>query len=82
MLNQLNGYSWLYLTYNPADEINGDYTREQLIEMNEHFVAALEAAFHSGQEHRNSASAEFRGIRKGSAGLARQRARELVAAAT
>jgi hypothetical protein len=75
----LNG--WSYLTYNPEDE-HGTWTREQLIEMDERFVAALEEAFSSGSECRNSASAEFRGARKGSAGLARQRARELVAAST
>jgi hypothetical protein len=75
----LNG--WSYLTYNPEDEPNGNWCREELEAMDARFVAALEVAFHSGQEQRNSASAEFRGVRKGSAGLARQRARQLVEAA-
>jgi hypothetical protein len=74
----LNG--WSYLTYDPEDE-HGTWTHDQFIEMDERFVAALEAAFSSGSECRNSASAEFRGVRKGSAGLARQRARQMVEAA-
>jgi hypothetical protein len=81
MLNQLNGYSWPYLTYNPEDE-HGTWTREQLIEMDARFVAALEQAFRSGQERRESAAAEVGGIKNGPIALARQRTRELVTEAT
>jgi len=77
-----NGHAWPYLTYDPNDDLDGIWTREQLEEMNERFVAALEVAFQLGQEHRSSASAEFGGIKNGPAGLARQRARELVASST
>jgi hypothetical protein len=73
MLNSLNGHSWPYLTYDPNDDRDGFWTREQLEEMNERFVAALEVAFQLGQECRSSASAEFGGISNGSAALARQR---------
>jgi hypothetical protein len=71
-----NGHAWPYLTYNPDDELDGIWTREQLVEMDARFVAALEEAFRSGQQHRNSAGAEIGGISNGSPALARQRARE------
>jgi hypothetical protein len=74
----LNG--WSYLTYNPEDE-HGTWTYEQLEEMNNRFVAALEQAFRSGQERRKSAAAEVGGIKNGAAGLAQQRSRQLVEAA-
>jgi hypothetical protein len=71
---------WSYLTYNPEDE-HGTWTYEQLVEMNERFSGALETAFQSGQERRSSASAEVDGVSNGPAGLAQQRARQLVAEA-
>jgi hypothetical protein len=81
MLNQLNGHCWPYLTYDPNDTLDGTWTREQLEEMNDRFVAALEQAFQSGQECRSSASAEFSGASNGSLELARQRSRQLLEAA-
>jgi Trypsin-like peptidase domain len=71
---------WSYLTYNSEDE-HGTWTYEQLEEMNDRFVAALEQAFRSGQERRESAAAEIGGIKNGAAGLAQQRSRQLVEAA-
>ena len=52
---------------------------EPIAEMNGRFVAALEQAFCSGQEHRKSACAEFGEISNGSPALAWQRARQLTA---
>jgi hypothetical protein len=79
----LNGHAWPYFrpTFGPDDKLNGGWSREELEAMDARFVAALEVAFHSGQEQRNSAAAEFRGAKKGSAELARQRAGQLVEAA-
>jgi len=44
------------LLYDPDDECCGGWSQEQLVEMDGRFVAALERAFQSGQEHRESAA--------------------------
>jgi hypothetical protein len=75
----LNG--WSYLTYNPDEELTGGWSREELEAMDARFVAALEQAFRSGRECRNSARAKIGGMSKGSPALARQRARQLMEAA-
>jgi hypothetical protein len=41
----------------PGDELQGGWTREQLIRMDDRFVVAVEAAFRSGLESPASASA-------------------------
>jgi len=58
----------------PDDRQNGCWSREQLETMNGRFVAALEATFALGLEHRASACAEFAGVRQGSAVVACSRA--------
>jgi hypothetical protein len=65
--------------YELDNELVGDWTREQLEEMDASFAAALERAFDLGLERRGSASAEFRGASQGSAAVALQRARRLEA---
>jgi len=49
----------LPLLYDPDDGLCGCWTREQLLEMDARFTAALEAAFQSGLENRALASATF-----------------------
>jgi len=41
----------------PGDELQGGWTREQLLRMDDCFVVAVEAAFRSGRESPASASA-------------------------
>jgi len=45
-----------HILYEAGDERDGLWTREQLIEMDAHFVAALERAFELGLESRASAA--------------------------
>src|SRR5215472_7181876 len=47
----------LFVPCLPGDEVCGDYTREQLLEMNNRFVAAVEAAFAAGLESSSAARA-------------------------
>jgi hypothetical protein len=50
--------------YEPGDELQGGWTREQPLRMDDCFVVAVEAAFRSGLESPASASAvERRGVR-------------------
>jgi hypothetical protein len=44
--------------YEPDDGRYGDWSKEELEAMNSRFVAALEQAFLSGQEHRESAAGQ------------------------
>src|SRR5262249_17601336 len=46
--------------HDPADELDGSWTREQLVEMNARFAAALEQAFLQGWEHRERARREIK----------------------
>ena len=46
--------------YDPNDELDGIWTRERLLEMDAHFVAALEKAFELGLESRASASGQVK----------------------
>jgi hypothetical protein len=57
-----------------AEADPGDWTKEELEAMDARFVAALERAFRSGREHRESACAEFAGVSEGSIVLACYRA--------
>jgi hypothetical protein len=41
----------------PGDELQGGWTREQLLRMDDRYVAAVEAAIRLGLENRASASA-------------------------
>ena len=43
--------------FQPGDEQNGGWSREQLLRMRDRYVAAVEAAFRSGLESRTAASA-------------------------
>lgn len=52
---RLNGYS-----LEPGDELDGLWTREQLLEMDMRFTAALEQAFACGLESRESARREVK----------------------
>jgi len=45
------------ILFDPLDEVEGNWSREQLETMNDRFVAAMEAAFDVGLESRASASA-------------------------
>ena len=45
------------ILFDPLDEVEGNWSREQLETMNDRFVAAMEAAFDAGLESRASASA-------------------------
>jgi len=45
------------ILFDPLDEVEGNWSREQLEIMNDRFVAAMEAAFDAGLESRASASA-------------------------
>ena len=56
MLNQLNGHHWPYLTYDPNDDRDGPWTREELEAMNARFIEAMERAFELGLESRGSAA--------------------------
>lgn len=60
MLNPLNGRHWPYLSYDPNDERDGPWTREQLLEMDARFVVALERAFEAGLESRASAAGQVK----------------------
>jgi hypothetical protein len=44
----------------PDDELDGAWSREQLVDMNARFVAALEQAFACGLESRESAASEIK----------------------
>jgi hypothetical protein len=55
---RLNGFS--PARYEPGDELQGGWTREQLEAMNQAFVERLEEAFASGLESRESAAAQVR----------------------
>jgi len=56
----------LFVPCLPGDEICGDYTHEQLLEMNNRFVAAVETAFEAGLESRAAAAATyFRNVTNG-----------------
>jgi len=58
----MNGQSVLVQRPNePGDELQGGWTREQLLRMDDCFVVAVEAAFRSGLESPASASAVERG---------------------
>jgi hypothetical protein len=46
--------------YEPDDELNGIWTREQLLEMNARFVDRLEQAFKLGLESRKSAAGQVK----------------------
>jgi hypothetical protein len=46
--------------YEPNDERHGEWTREQLLEMDARFTAALEQAFELGLESRESARREVK----------------------
>ena len=46
--------------YEPEDEVDGVWSREQLLEMDARFVAALEQAFRLGHEHRTSAAGQVK----------------------
>jgi hypothetical protein len=48
----------LGVLYEPDDEPDGGWTREQLLEMDARFVAAVEQAFPLGQEHQTSAASQ------------------------
>jgi hypothetical protein len=52
----------------PGDEVQGGWTREQLVRMDHRYVAAVEAAFRSGFESPASASA----VERPGAGESRQ----------
>jgi len=57
----VNGRSVLVrASYEPGDELQGGWTREQLIRMDDRFVERLERAFRLGLERRTSASANAR----------------------
>src|SRR5262249_61253427 len=49
----------LFVPCLPGDEVCGDYTREQLLEMNDRFVAAVETAFEAGLGSRAAAAATY-----------------------
>jgi hypothetical protein len=49
-----------YFSYEPGDEQNGGWTREQLEAMNARFSAALEHAFELGLESRASAAGQIK----------------------
>jgi len=49
----------LFVPCLPGDEVCGDYTREQLLEMNDRFVAAVETAFEAGLESSAAAAATY-----------------------
>jgi len=49
-----------HILYEAGDERDGPWTREQLIEMDARFVAALERAFEAGLESRASAAAQVK----------------------
>src|SRR5262245_45749389 len=48
-----------------GDEVCGTWTRSQLLEMDERFVGAVEAAFQAGGESRAAASATVRVAKQG-----------------
>jgi hypothetical protein len=50
----------LALALYPDDERHGDWSREQLVEMDGHFSAAMEQAFACGLESRESARREVK----------------------
>jgi hypothetical protein len=50
----------LYALLDPDDERYGEWSQEQLVEMNARFVAALEQAFACGLESRQSARREVK----------------------
>ena len=45
--------------WRPGDELQGDWSREQLEEMDRRFVAAVETAFQLGLESRAAAAATY-----------------------
>ena len=49
-----------HIRHEPGDEQNGGWTREQLLEMNAQFVAAMERAFELGLESRASAAGQVK----------------------
>ena len=49
-----------HILYEVGDERDGPWTREQLIEMDARFVAALERAFELGLESRASAAGQVK----------------------
>jgi len=55
---RLNGFS--LARYEPGDELQGGWPRDQLLEMDNRFVAALEQAFRLGLESRESAAAQVK----------------------
>jgi hypothetical protein len=58
---RLNGFAAsLALTLYPDDERWGQWSQDELETMNTRFVAAMETAFQSGQEHRESAAAQVK----------------------
>ena len=50
----------LYALLDPDDERYGEWSQEQLVEMNARFAAALERAFELGLESRASAAAQVK----------------------
>jgi hypothetical protein len=55
---RLNGFS--LARYEPGDELEGGWSREQLVEMDTLFIARVEEAFACGLENRASAAAQVR----------------------
>jgi len=45
--------------FDPADELHGAWSREQLLEMDDRFTAAVKAAFDLGLESRAAAAATY-----------------------
>jgi hypothetical protein len=56
-LHQNGGSLLVRAPSKPGDELQGGWTREQLLRMDDCFVVAVEAAFRSGLESPASASA-------------------------
>jgi hypothetical protein len=56
-LHQNGGSLLVRAPSKPGDELQGGWTREQLLRMDADFVAAVEAAIRLGLENRASASA-------------------------
>jgi hypothetical protein len=57
-----NDHAWPYFRppCDPADELDGNWPYEQLVEMNARFAAAMEQAFELGLERRESAAGQVK----------------------
>ena len=51
--------------HEPDDELDGTWTREQLLEMDANFATALEQAFAGGFESRASAAGQIKVVSRG-----------------